>query len=179
MSDEPIDTLIPQFSQFIIDENFNASRFATINKEFSVDSIAREIHDFYDDWHFRNPDRAYPTVQFFEQVHEQEGEERLLKLMQRIYNTLGGADEEILEQYPYLEVFEREIGFDTISDRITLQPDRFIEVENVPGTFYPSLIKRNQPLLPVRSKYRDTSLVTETAGEPINRCSPWEIWSRD
>lgn len=140
MPNDPIETLIPQFSQFIIDENLHASRFAMINAEFGVDSIASEMHDFYGDWHLRNPDRAYPTVQFFKEVHEEKGEKQLLQLMQRIYDTLGGADEEMLKQYPYLEVLEREVGFDAISDRISLRPDLFIEVDNVPGTFYPSLI---------------------------------------
>lgn len=56
-------------------------------------------------------------------MHEQKGEKQLLQLMQRIYDALGGADKEMLERYPYLEVLEREVGFAAISDLISLRPD--------------------------------------------------------
>lgn len=60
--------------------------------------------------------------------------------MHRVYSSVGGADAEELQEYPALRALEHD------SDKITYpqvptHSGPFLDIDNVPGTFYPSLVE--------------------------------------
>jgi len=59
--------------------------------------------------------------------------------MERIY-TLANTDSETLEKYPALEILENEEpGTEVLYS--TFRSEQFLDIANVPGTFYPDLVE--------------------------------------
>lgn len=140
MSIDPQEALIAQFSQFIKGE-LSVEDWKTITKEFGTGNIASDTTRFYRSKSFGDDDETQRTVDFLETVRE-ENEEIAHGLMLRAYNMAGGASSEELEKFPALTVLEEEEIKEgaIVFPQFPVQVEPFLEIQNVPGTFYPDLI---------------------------------------
>jgi len=109
--------------------------------EFGVHDTASNTERFYRSWNWKDDDRQVNTTRFLRKVAE-EDEEIALGIMRRIY-TMADANTDTLKKYPALETLEnaeREpVGVNL--PQVTIHSERFLDIDNVPGTFYPDLVE--------------------------------------
>jgi hypothetical protein len=140
MSIDPMEALILHFSYFMTGK-LSREDWETVTKEFGTGQIAADTKRFYRSKFFSDDDEAKRTIQFLETVRE-EDEQVAMSLMKRAYEMTDGADDEELERYPSLTVLEQE---DTdrgpvVLPSLSAEVEPFLDLQNVPGTFYPDLI---------------------------------------
>lgn len=131
-------TLIGQFSRFAVQTDLEPDDWEMAATEFGVKDTLWDIDRFYKSWDFKDGDQQANTTQFLRDVAE-EDEEKAVGVMQRIY-TLAETDSDTLEKYPALEVLENEDA-ETGVLYSTLRSEQFLDIDNIPGTFYPDLIE--------------------------------------
>lgn len=140
MSQDPIQALIGQLSRFAVENGVNRDDWEMAATEFGVHSTAKNTNRFYRSWHFGDEDRQVTAARFLRKVANDD-EDIALGIMQRIY-TLAGSNSDTLQQYPALEVLEDDdrdpAGI--IAPQLSIHSDRFLDIDNVPGTFYPELV---------------------------------------
>ncbi|CCQ35059.1 hypothetical protein HTIA_p2957 (plasmid) [Halorhabdus tiamatea SARL4B] len=98
----------------------------------------RNIDRFYKSWDFKDNDQQPNTTQFLKEVAE-EDEEKAVGVMKRIY-TLADTDSDTLNKYPALDILENEDPGTGVLHS-TFRSERFLDIDNVPGTFYPDLVE--------------------------------------
>lgn len=132
--------LIGQFSRFAVENDLNRNDWESAAMEFGVHNIASHIDRFYRSWKWGDEDRQANTNQFLRKVAE-EDQDIALGIMRRLY-TMADPEPGTLEQYPALEVLkddDREPAGIT-APQISIHSERFLDIDNVPGTFYPDLV---------------------------------------
>ncbi|AWB28471.1 hypothetical protein [Halococcoides cellulosivorans] len=133
--------LIGQFSRFAVENNITKNDWEMAATEFGVHGKATNIDRFYRSWHFGDDDRQVTAARFLRSVADDD-EDVALGIMRRMY-TMANSDEETLQQYPALEVLEdddREPAGIT-APQISIHSEQFLDIDNVPGTFYPDLVE--------------------------------------
>jgi hypothetical protein len=133
--------LIGQFSRFAVENNLTQNDWEMAATEFGVHSKATNIDRFYRSWHFGDEDRQVTAARFLRSVADDD-EDVALGIMRRMY-TMADPDEETLQQYPALEVLDdddREPAGIT-APQISIHSEQFLDIDNVPGTFYPELVE--------------------------------------
>lgn len=141
MSPDPTQALIGQFTRVAMESDLNHNDWEGVAMEFGVHDTASSIHRFYRSWKWGDEDRQAHTNQFLRKVAE-EDQDIALGIMRRIY-TMVDPDPDTLQQYPALEVLEddnREPAGIT-APHISIHSERFFDINNVPGTFYPDLVE--------------------------------------
>ncbi len=131
-------TLIGQFSRFAVQKDLEPDDWEMAATEFGVTDTMRNIDRFYKSWDFNDNDQQPNTTQFLREVAE-EDEEKAVGVMKRIY-TLADTDSDTLDKYPALDILENEDP-DTGVLHSTFRSERFLDIDNVPGTFYPDLVE--------------------------------------
>lgn len=141
MSIDPMETLVLHFSQFMTGK-LSRDEWQTVVKEFGASNITSDVKRFYRSKYFGDPDEAERTEQFLNKIRV-EDEQTALRLMKRAYDMAGGAEEDELDKYPSLTALEQDDidtgSFDNFDVPTRVEP--FLDIENVPGTYYPDLIK--------------------------------------
>jgi hypothetical protein len=141
MSQDPMQALIGQFSRFAVENNLTQNDWEMAATEFGVHSKATKINRFYRSWRFGDDDRQVTAARFLRSVASDD-EDVALGIMRRMY-TMADPDQDTLQQYPALEVLEdddREPAGIT-APQISIHSERFLDIDNVPGTFYPDLVE--------------------------------------
>jgi len=108
--------------------------------EFGVHNIASNIDRFYRSWKWGDEDRQANTNQFLRKVAE-EDQDIALGIMRRLY-TMADPEPDTLQKHPALDVLEdddRELAGIT-APQVSIHSERFLDIDNVPGTFYPDLV---------------------------------------
>lgn len=141
MSIDPMETLVLHFSQFMTGK-LSQDEWQTVVKEFGASNIASDVKRFYRSKRFGDPDEAERTEQFLNKIRV-EDEQTALRLMKRTYDMAGGAEDDELNNYPSLTALEEDDidtgNFENFDVPTRFEP--FLDIKNVPGTFYPDLIK--------------------------------------
>jgi len=133
-----MNTLIGQFTRFAVQNDLETDDWGMVATEFDVKDTLRDIDRFHASWNHSDDDKQANTTQFLREVAE-EDEEKAVGVMERIY-TLADTDSETLEKYPALEVLENEEpGTEVLYS--TFRSEQFLDIANVPGTFYPDLVE--------------------------------------
>lgn len=142
MSPDPMESLFAQFSHLLVEEGFSLNQWRVVVAEFGVNDTAQSTHRFYRSWKWGDDDRQANTIRFLQSVYD-EDEDLVLNLMRRAYTMVGGADEEQLQQYPALEALEEgdAEGITIGLPHVPVHTDLFLDLENVPGQFYPDLVE--------------------------------------
>jgi hypothetical protein len=133
--------LIGQFSRFAVESNLTQNDWEMAATEFGVHSKATNINRFYRSWRFGDEDRQVTAARFLRSVANDD-EDVALGIMRRMH-TMADPDQDTLQQYPALEVLEdddREPAGIT-APKISIHSERFLDIDNVPGTFYPDLVE--------------------------------------
>ncbi|WP_049937183.1 hypothetical protein [Haloplanus natans] len=132
-----METLIGQFSRFSVQKDLETDDWVMAATEFGVNDTLKNIDRFHASWDHRDNDQQANTTQFLREVAE-EDEDKALGVMQRIY-TLAETDTDTLEKYPALEILENEeLGTGALHS--TFRSEQFLDLDNIPGTFYPDLV---------------------------------------
>jgi len=137
MSQNPMETLIGQFSRFTIGTDLDTNDWVMAATEFGVNDTLKDIDRFHASWDHRDNDQQANTTQFLREVAE-EDEDKALGVMRRIY-TLAETDSDTLEKYPALEILENK-NPETGILHSTFRSEQFLDLDNIPGTFYPDLV---------------------------------------
>lgn len=138
MPRDPIGTLIGQFSRFAVGKDLETDDWEMAATEFGVQDTLWEIDRFHNSWDFKDDDQQANTTQFLRKVAE--GDERkAVGVMKRIY-TLIETDSDTLEKFPALEILESE-NPETSVTHSTFRSEQFLDIDNIPGTFYPDLVE--------------------------------------
>lgn len=133
--------LIGQFTRFAAESDLNHNDWESVAMEFGVHDIASSINRFYRSWKWGDEDRQANTNQFLRKVAE-EDQDIALGMMRRIYSMVD-PDSDALQRYPALEVLEgddREPAGIAVP-HISIHSEPFLDIDNVPGTFYPGLVE--------------------------------------
>lgn len=141
MEPDPIQTIIGQFSRFAVEVNLSRSDWEMAATEFGVHTTASNINRFYRSWHWGDDDRQVTAVRFLRTVAN-EDEDVALGIMKRLY-SMADPDFDLNQKYPALEVIggeERDPAAVGIP-QVQIHSERFIDIDNVPGAFYPDLVK--------------------------------------
>lgn len=141
MPQNPTETLFTHFAYFISEAKFGYNDWQLVAAEFGVNDVAEGVNRFYRSWRFGDDDRASNTVKFLRRVHDQDAD-TAFRVMERAYSMTDRANEEQVRKYPSLEYFEQDR--EEIPSGLPagpIQSENFIDVDNVPGQFYPSLIR--------------------------------------
>lgn len=133
-----METLIGQFSRFAVQKDLEPDDWAMAATEYGVNDTLRDIDRFHASWEHGDNDQQPNTTQFLREVAE-EDEEKAVGVMKRIY-TLADTDSDTLEKYPALEILENE-DHGTGVLHSTFRSEQFLDIDNVPGTFYPDLVE--------------------------------------
>ncbi|WP_262176999.1 hypothetical protein [Haloarcula laminariae] len=133
-----METLIGQFSRFAVQKDLETNDWAMAATELGVNDTLRNIDRFHASWDHSDNDQQANTTQFLTEVAE-EDEEQAVGVMKRIY-TLADTDTDTLEKYPALEILENK-GPGTGVLHSTFRSEQFLDIDNVPGTFYPDLVE--------------------------------------
>jgi hypothetical protein len=142
MSPDPVESLIAQFSGFLVERDFTRDEWQVVAAEFGVGDKAESIDRFYRSWNWGDHDRQSTAIKFLKSVRK-EDKQLALDLMQRVYSKVGGAEGEELQQFPALEALESG-DTDDISTGLPYLPvrtERFLDIDNIPGQFYPVLVE--------------------------------------
>ncbi|WP_257300935.1 hypothetical protein [Haloarchaeobius sp. FL176] len=132
--------LIGQFSRFAVENDLNRNDWESAAMEFGVHNIASNIDRFYRSWKWGDEDRQANTNQFLRKVAK-ENQDIALGIMRRLY-TMTDPEPDTLQQYPALEVLnddDREPA-GISAPQISIHSECFLDIDNVPGTFYPNLV---------------------------------------
>lgn len=136
-----MEAIIGQFARFAAESDISRNDWEMAATEFGVHDTASNINRFYRSWQFGDEDRQVNTVRFLRMVAE-EDEDLALGVMRRVY-TMANPDSDTLQKYPALEVLEDEdrepVGIGV--PQISIHSERFLDINNVPGTFYPDLVE--------------------------------------
>jgi len=133
-----MNTLIGQFTRFAVQNDLETDDWGMVATEFDVKDTLKDIDRFHASWNHSDDDKQANTTQFLKEVAE-EDEEKAVGVMERIY-TLADTDSETLEKYPALEILENEEpGTEVLYS--TFRSEQFLDIANVPGTFYPDLVE--------------------------------------
>lgn len=141
MSPDPMQALIGQFARFAVETDLTINDWKMAATEFGVHSTATNIDRFYQSWHFGDDDRQVTAADFLRTVANDD-EDVALGIMRRMY-TMADPDTDPLQQYPALKILvdeDREPA-EIIAPQISIHSERFLDIDNVPGTFYPELVK--------------------------------------
>jgi hypothetical protein len=132
--------LIGQFCRFAVENDLGRDDWESAAMEFGVHDIASNIDRFYRSWKWGDEDRQANTNQFLRKVAE-EDRDIALGIMRRLY-TMADSEPDTLQQYPALEVLKNDDGEPAgiTAPRISIHSERFLNIDNVPGTFYPDLV---------------------------------------
>ncbi len=137
MSQNPMEALIGQFSRFAVSTDLDTNDWVMAATEFGVNDTLKDIDRFHASWDHRDNDQQANTTQFLREVAE-EDEDKAVGVMKRIY-TLADTDTDTLEKYPALEILENQNpGTEVL--HTAFRSEQFIDINNVPGTFYPDLV---------------------------------------
>lgn len=141
MSQDPMQALIGQFTRFAVENNFTRSDWEMAATEFGVHTTATNIDRFYRSWHFGDEDRQVTAARFLRSVANND-DNVALGIMRRMY-VIADPDSDTLQRFPALEVLENEdrepAGITT--PQISIHSERFLDIDNIPGTFYPDLVE--------------------------------------
>jgi len=141
MTVDSTQALIAQFSDFVASRSISNSEWKIITKEFGVYKIATDTDRFFRSWYFDDDDKALRTANFLESVYEEDSNLAML-LIDRVYDKVGGADEEDLKQYPALRTIDEGLNAESLSHSTVLDSsDQFLNLTNVPESFYPALVE--------------------------------------
>ncbi|MFC6771821.1 hypothetical protein [Halorubrum pallidum] len=133
-----MEALIGQFSRFAVGSDLCPDDWEMVATEFGVKETLWDINRFYKSWEFKDDDQQANTAQFLREVAG-EDEEKAVDLMRRMY-TLVDTDPELLEKYPALDILENgDAG--TGVPYSSFRSEQFLDINNVPGTFYPDLVE--------------------------------------
>lgn len=139
MAKDPQQALFAQFARFCVNQSMDYNDWEAIAAEFGVLKIANTTDFFRSSWVFGNEKRLKSTRKFIRSVYE-EDEYLAFGIMRRVYSSAQGTDSEKLQEYPALRSLEH--GSDEIAyPRVPTHTDPFLDIDNVPGMFYPSLIE--------------------------------------
>jgi hypothetical protein len=141
MSQDPIQALIAQFSRFAVENNLTEDDWQMAATEFGVHSKATNIDRFRRSWNFGDDDRQETATRFLRSVAD-DNEDIAIGIMRRLY-TIADPNQETLQQYPALELLEdydRDPAGITVP-QISSHSESFLDIDNVPGTFYPDLVE--------------------------------------
>jgi hypothetical protein len=141
MEKDPAQTLIAQFSNFIVEEDIGVNDWKMLTTEYMVQDYAEGTFRFYRSWEWGDDDRDVRTLEFLTKVYEKD-EDTALALMKRVYDHVGGAESDELQQFPALQSLEGERtdiagGLPTL----TVTTDLFIDIDNTTDDFYDDLIE--------------------------------------
>ena len=141
MDKDPAQTLMAQFSNFLVGKNIDHQDWEMVTTEYGVHKIATKQERFLRSWMWGDDDRSYRTVRFLKVLYDRD-EETALALMKRVYDHVDGADGEELQKYPALQSLEGERtdiagGLPTL----TVTTDLFIDIDNTTDDFYDDLIE--------------------------------------
>lgn len=130
-----------QLSHFAVENNVTQDDWEMVATEFGVHSTAMNIDRFYRSWRFGDDDRQVTATRFLRTVANDD-EDIALGIMQRIY-TMSDSNSATLRRYPALEVLEDSEKEPTgiTKPQISLHSEQFLDIDNVPGTFYPELVE--------------------------------------
>lgn len=133
--------LIGQFTRFAVENDLSQNDWEMAATEFGVHSKATNINRFYRSWRFGDEDRQVTAARFLRSVASDD-ENTALGIMRRMY-MMADPDTDSLQQYPALEVLEDEDREPRgiTAPQISIHSERFLDIENVPGTFYPGLVE--------------------------------------
>ncbi|WP_058825716.1 hypothetical protein [Haloferax sp. Q22] len=132
-----MEALIGQFSRFAVSTDLDTNDWVMAATEFGVNDTLKDIDRFHASWDHRDNDQQANTTQFLREVAE-EDEDKAVGVMKRIY-TLADTDTDTLEKYPALEILENQNpGTEVL--HTAFRSEQFIDINNVPGTFYPDLV---------------------------------------
>lgn len=137
MSQNPMEALIGQFSRFAVSTDLDTNDWVMAAIEFGVNDTLKDIDRFHASWDHKDNDQQANTTQFLREVAE-EDEEKAVGVMKRIY-TLSDTDSDTLEKYPALEILENQDPGTGVL-HTTFRSEQFMDIDNVPGTFYPDLV---------------------------------------
>jgi len=141
MLPDPMEALIGQFTRFAVEKNLTRNDWEMAATEFGVHSTATNIDRFYRSWRFGDDDQQVTAARFLRSVANDD-EDVAIGIMRRMY-TMVNPDSDILQQYPALEVLgdeDREpVGI--TAPQLSIHSERFLNIDNVPGTFYPDLVE--------------------------------------
>lgn len=141
MAVDSTQSLIAQFSGFISSKDISKEDWEIVTKEFGVYDIAKNTERFFRSWYFDDDDKALRTTNFLENIHEEDSELTKL-LISRVYTRVGSASSAEFEKYPMVRVIEDGIDNETsLVNRNAYNSDPFIEIENLPDSFYPELVE--------------------------------------
>lgn len=133
--------LIGQFTRFAVENDLIRNDWEMAATEFGVHNTATNIDRFHRGWHFRDDDRQVTAARFLRTVANDD-KDVALGIMRRMY-MMADSDTDSLQQYPALEVLKDEdrepIGI--TAPQISIHSERFLDIDNVPGTFYPGLVE--------------------------------------
>lgn len=139
MAQDPQQALFAQFTRFVMDQAINAREWKMIAAEFGVLNLIPDTDRFDGAWDFAGDHRFDLTRRFLRRVYE-EDEDTAYSLMNQVYSSVGGANTKELQRYPTLNVLENNTD-NTTNPQVPTHSKPFLDIDNVPGTFYPSLIE--------------------------------------
>ena len=131
--------LFAQFARFCVNQSMDYEDWEAIAAEFGVLKTAKSTNNFTSSWVFENEKRLRTARKFIQNIHE-ENEDLAFGIMRQVYSSVGGADAEELREYPALRTLEHDS--DKIAHpQVPTHSEPFLSIDNIPGTFYPDLIK--------------------------------------
>jgi len=141
MPQKLLQPLIGQLSHFAVENDISKSEWEMAATEFGVHDTATNIDRFYRSWNFGDDDQQSAAVRFLRKIADDD-EDTALGIMQRIY-MMADPSPGHLERYPALELLEDANSEATGSPvpGIPIHSEQFLDIDNVPGTFYPELVE--------------------------------------
>lgn len=140
MEKDPAQTLIAQFSNFIVNKDIDMNDWKMLTAEHMVQEYAEGTSRFFRSWKWSDDDRNDRTLDFIQTVYDKD-EETALALMKRVYNYVGGIDGDEFQKFPALQSLEEERtditgGLPTQ----TVTTELFIDIDKTTDDFYDDLI---------------------------------------
>lgn len=141
MSQDPGQLLFTHLSYYLDEVGISPRRLDLVVQEFQVQHIAADVDRLYQAWDFSDNDAPNNTIEFLERVHE-EDPNKAFGIMQRLYDMTDGANEQQLQRFPGVRTLEEGEGdFTSELLSVTVQLDSFLDLDSVPGNFYPELVE--------------------------------------
>lgn len=127
-----------QFTNFVYDKDISLNDWKMVASEYMVREEAESTHRFYKSWEFHDDDRGSTTLEFLRKVNKEDSD-RVVSLIKRVYDLVGGADDEELEKYPALQALEKGQSKVDIATR-SINSESYIDIDNTTDDFYDELI---------------------------------------
>ena len=141
MDKDPAQTLMAQFSNFVVDKDIGTKDWKMLTSEYMVRDEAEGTPRFFRSWNWGDDDRDSQTLEFLRTIYA-EDEETTLALMKRVYDFVGGADGEEFQKYPALQSLEGErTGLAGGLPTLTVTTELFLDINNTTDDFYDELIE--------------------------------------